>query len=111
MDRPAVRWFASAAIAGLSRGRAAIGGSASRADPGRTQYPGAAGHSWTVANRNRQTRCRRHYRNQGRTSQSPQGARGSWLIQIALITHGVVADRMTISQATSQAIRPVLAAA
>jgi crotonobetainyl-CoA:carnitine CoA-transferase CaiB-like acyl-CoA transferase len=61
----------------------------------------------TVANRNRQTRCRRHYRNQGRSSQSPQGTRGSWLIHIAFITHGIVADRMTISQA----IRPVLTAA
>jgi hypothetical protein len=28
------------------------------------------------------------YRNQGRTSQSPQGARGNWLIDIAFITHG-----------------------
>ena len=37
------------------------------------------------------------YRNQGRTSQSPQGARGNWLIDIAFITHGVVADPMTIS--------------
>jgi len=39
MDRPAVRWLASAAVAGLSRGRAAIGCPASAPTLGEHNIP------------------------------------------------------------------------